>query len=444
MNLRKTSGAVAAVWMISLVLGAPTAFAGTDDEPEIKGRDAKNLTGFIERYYDYLEKQNYAGTTQMVKEIDGVLDKLAKSWKVGDGDGRAALQHIDAFVDVLNTFPKKWEGGFKKDRLEEGETPDGTKFHIYLPKTYKDRPKSLADFYPAIVDLRPAGEAAESYFDKNWAGQKVLESTILILPSPPETGDWATDEGISNALQPLGDLSWNKVPIHQDAMFLCGSGKTAPATARIAARFAERFAGVVFRTGGSAEDYLGANLGRISVLTAEDSPLTQASATFGGSVKKGQVDGDALAEFVSTTRRNRYPESVSGVIPNLSWGDATWLKVRQIDVTDAEKPSDYPTFRASLDRENNKIKIDSKGISKFYLRLNDEVVDLDKNVVVEINGQEVFNAIVKRDLDELLKTAYYTGDRGRLWVRIREIEVPVVDTATAGDGADGGQPKDDD
>ncbi|MEQ8764751.1 MAG: hypothetical protein RL885_12545 [Planctomycetota bacterium] len=396
-----------------------------DDEQELSGSVEKKLTDLIARYYEYKDQSSYLNMEKAMKEIRGALADAAKKWRIDIESEDEALQYINAYVPAMNLFAK-YDSKIKSGKLEEGELDDGPKFHIHLPKTYKGRSvRKMEDFIPVIVDIRPAGEDAQAWFEKHWDKQPVLDEAALLLPTPPEDGEWDTDEGLANLLTPLGSLSWDQVAFDQDRMFLCGSGKTAAAAARIAARFSDRFAGCLLRSGGTDQDYYAPNLARIAVFAAEESPLVKAVEAKQGNVTKGKVEGEALEKWVTETKRIRYPEKISGVVSSLAWSDAVWLKVREFSVTpEADKPDTYPQFQASLDREANKIKVDCKGISKFYFRLNDAVLDLKKEIVVEINGQEAFKKKVERNVDEMLDTAWLTGERARLWTRMIEVNVP--------------------
>ncbi len=49
------------------------------------------------------------------------------------------------------------------------------------------------------------------------------------------------------------------------------------------------------------------------------------------------------------------------------------------------------------------------------MRLSDEMVNLNEEVTIRLNGVEVFSGKVERSIETLLKSARETGDVRRAW-----------------------------
>jgi len=75
--------------------------------------------------------------------------------------------------------------------------------------------------------------------------------------------------------------------------------------------------------------------------------------------------------------------------------------------------------RVEVRVEDNTVRIEGKGLVAGELRLNDQVVDLDRDVVVVLNGKEVHRGRVERSVRFLLEDFERTRDPKRLfWNRL--------------------------
>ncbi len=406
------AGNAAATWTL------PEEETIPEQEGGFSASVSKRLEVALRQYYASLDEQDYAGKAKALREIEQVLGDSAKRQRLDDGDLDAALRRTDWLVGPLNSFPKYplW----KRDRLERHEGSGGMSFWVHAPRDYSNREGS----WPVLLVLRgPEDSDPEKWFAQfTGAHADLVEEVIVLiseLPEKVEVGFWSSDEGIGRALQALGDLSWDQLRIDQDRMLLYGVGSTAPSALEIAARFAERFAGLALDRDVEPPAWT-VNLEHLAIL-APAGRLTDALAGLNVERAAHRTTPEDLRSWVTAARRTRFAEHVRGVFPDLSWGDRMWVKVRQADqVTDGMS---LPSLEAKLDREHNAIHLTTSGIQKVFLRLNDEVLDLDEKITLFIDEQEPRAISIQRSLDELLKTAYYTGDRSRLFTRIVEVEI---------------------
>ncbi len=98
---------------------------------------------------------------------------------------------------------------------------------------------------------------------------------------------------------------------------------------------------------------------------------------------------------------------------------AYWVEVPQSDYKDPE------VIKATVDKAANMITIDaSAGITKVKLYLNDELVDLDKEVKVICNGAEHVDKL-PRNLWATMDWMYSaTSEPGRIFTTSRDYDVP--------------------
>ena len=71
---------------------------------------------------------------------------------------------------------------------------------------------------------------------------------------------------------------------------------------------------------------------------------------------------------------------------------------------------------ARYDRAANRVSVDSVNLAEFRLFLNDELVDLDRNVTIVVNGRKQVDRRFGRDLRAMLRTAEVFGEYGHLFV----------------------------
>ena len=85
-----------------------------------------------------------------------------------------------------------------------------------------------------------------------------------------------------------------------------------------------------------------------------------------------------------------------------------------------------PNFQVTVDRENNKLKIQCHRIQGFQVFLNDLILDLDKDVTFEVNDKVVFNGRPERSFDEMLDQVRGSGDWTRVfpWSQNIKVDLP--------------------
>ncbi|MEM8712591.1 MAG: hypothetical protein AAGG01_16685 [Planctomycetota bacterium] len=123
---------------------------------------------------------------------------------------------------------------------------------------------------------------------------------------------------------------------------------------------------------------------------------------------------DKLLERIEDYERRPHPDHVLWQ-PALDWRTSFyWL--------DWPKPRIGALIDARLDRASNRIdvKSDGKSVKGLGVLLSPAVVDMEKDVVITLNGEEVFRSVPKTSWATLVRTAL-VQDEGRLY----EARVPL-------------------
>jgi hypothetical protein len=437
MNARARAAAtmlalISCLWLGSA--GIAKGPAGADEKLGLKeDRSLQRLFGI---YFEAKDNKEAGKEGAALNEIKDTLADASKSWKL-QPKAEMALKHIQALVAPLNMWPK-YKFSIRSGRLES-QTGD-IAYDIHLPKGFRSA-RSIEEFSRVLVDLRPAAEA-QAHFDKTWAGSPILDDTILLLPKPPSSGDWSSDEGIGAFLAPLGKLSWDQLTIDQNAWFLAGSDASMVAVANLGARFGERIAGLILRGGEpkALPAYLARNLLNTALYATAESPLTGELRKIGGAVTIGDGSAGDIHKWMAGVKRPAYPTKVAGVLPALNWGDQCWFKAMLTTADPANPPvaPDFPWFEASIDREKNTVTIATDGVLDIELNVNDAILDLDREIKVVANGVEVATLKGERDVKLMLENAYKKGERFRLFSRVFAVKkLPSGEQAPTGEKPSG-------
>ena len=111
------------------------------------------------------------------------------------------------------------------------------------------------------------------------------------------------------------------------------------------------------------------------------------------------LDTTAIS-WASNFIRNPFPKKVVWMQDDVVHNRFYWLKV--------DKPQINSLIIASINKQT--VTIEKATVPDFTIRLNDEMLDMDKQVIVMYLGTEIFNGIVKRTRETLLKSIEEYGD----------------------------------
>ena len=112
------------------------------------------------------------------------------------------------------------------------------------------------------------------------------------------------------------------------------------------------------------------------------------------------------------------------------FGKAHWINIIQMEPLDTVAPDKRPLLVAEANRENNTVTITSRGVTSFFLYLNDALVDLDQEVTLVVNGRETKHKF-RRRLETMVEELIIAFDPTHLYtVRLR-VTVPKPKEPTA-------------
>jgi hypothetical protein len=77
-----------------------------------------------------------------------------------------------------------------------------------------------------------------------------------------------------------------------------------------------------------------------------------------------------------------------------------------------------------LVRDGNTVRVTTSGVAAFTLLLSPDVFDFGKPVIVVADGRTVFEGLVKKDLQALMRWAARDNDRTMLFGAELPISVP--------------------
>jgi hypothetical protein len=242
-----------------------------------------------------------------------------------------------------------------------------------------------------------------------------------------EKGTPGNEGGEGNMLWTLGQVVRNYA-LDFDRVYLAGRGRGVEAAVTFAARYPERFAGVIGRSGDAPTDVVVENMNNLPLFFAgaggNATALDEKLKALGYSTLQRKDDATEAEIWAWLQDPPRAPNPVEVVIhpgvqntPN-SLRYSFWLEAIPTDA----QGTVY--VKARLDRTANSILVEGEGITKFQVYFNDGMLDLDKPIKVLANGSEVSRTITRslpRALDFItnLRT-----DPGRFYVNNMAFDLP--------------------
>lgn len=288
-------------------------------------------------------------------------------------------------------------GKVVSETLEGGSAGDGAReFAFWLPKDYD--PAGPA--YPLLAVIPDQGEEPAAHIRAHWDLRDLRDRAIIVCPAmPAELADWTRvmvngrPGGLRHLLTVLRHAS-ERFAVDFDRIFVAGRGKGVPAAVAAGNYSPQRFAGVIGRAGDAGE--LGpdnfCNLPTYFAGAGAQATAFQEAAAKAGfdncSLDPGGRQEDVW-EWLLQHPRRPYPGTVV-LVPGKPFPTrAYWVQVSP-SASDA-------AVRASIQREENSVRITAHGISHATLYLNDFLLDLDRPVTVICNGIET-RSVVPREL----------------------------------------------
>jgi len=278
--------------------------------------------------------------------------------------------------------------------------------------------------------LHGGGEAPDSINEKEWIKNQTLHTVkngiILIPRSPTNTWDMWHQAHIDSF---LNRLIQNMIAFHDvnpNRIYLMGRSAGGDGVYQLSPRMADRFAATAMMAGHPNETSpLGLrNIGFTIHMGAKDSAYDRNKVAIEWRDKlqalrendpegyehwveiykdKGhwvdRLDSSAIG-WITQFIRNPFPEKVVWKQDDVTHNRFYWLRVN-----DPVKSS----FIVANIRDQT-IYIEKSNLSEIIIMLNDDIIDMDKKIIVKYLENELFNSIVPRNVNTIEKSIKEYGD----------------------------------
>ncbi len=335
------------------------------------------------------------GGNDRATAIDACLDGKTDDWLRKTADVEVALR------DALRPEESRLkpgnvrelthnQGSFAREPLE---------YAVRLPLDFGKKPGP----WPLVLTLPEEGETPGRHLRDRWHDRDFLKSAILVSPAMPEDRKaWSQvvvlgqPGGLARMLTALR-VCTETLDVDPDRVLCVGTGEGGNAALEAARQFPQRFAGVACR----ASD---AGIDQVDVLNNMPIHITVGGANskaFAAKCKEKGIESvtiDAspdeapLTQWLLKQRRTPQPNEVRVVVGKPFPTRCYWVGVAPIDPSTGGA---YAT--ATLRPEANSIVLTGAGISFARLYLSDEMLDLDKPIALQVNG-ELRQETVERSL----------------------------------------------
>ena len=342
---------------------------------------------------------------------------------------QSRLSKSEAIIHAKKSYDKL-KSEAMKERQKEMDlrqiTVDGVKMKFGL-KFFGKKPKEGWSLY---FSLHGGGQTESDVNEKQWVRHQTLyrvnEGIVFVPRSPTNTWNmWHQDH-----IDPLFNrVIQNMIMLYEvdpNKVYLMGYSAGGDGVFQLAPRMADRFAAAAMMAGHPNETsplglrnlpftlHMGENdtpynRNRVALEWKEKLKDLRDSDNKGYPhlVKIHQGKGhwmellDTVAiSWMNNYKRNPYPKKVVWKQDDVTHTRFYWLR--------DEKPIERSFIVASI--EDQLIKIEDTNVSDFKIMLNDNLIDMDKSVIVTYDDMEIFNEIVPRVPSTILETIKEYGD----------------------------------
>ncbi len=463
--MRKPLVALIATLFITAALTPAQDGAAPAEQP------AKNPNAFTDAEVEKLAQQiGKLLDSDKLKQRERLRSSIEKTLDGIRESGRDPIKAVDSWTRVY-THPKlKKRGGRAGRKLNVNvEVPLALGrqaeviYHTIAPKDYrgKEPVASVICLHPLDGKMDAKGFLREFYESKD-----VQERALLFAPEAPGFGKskkesdspgafaWSKRSKLYRSFGVLGAFVAEDYLLDRNAIFLDGYGDAAVDVWRLYSQLGTMFAGVIIRGAlppaeTRFEDFKNAKVLLVGVPEADLDPakadevaakLKAAGCTDVTVVKLNeaprsrkeresfmQMDA-ALAAFLEK-RRDAYPTSLDWSIKETHTRRSYWLasgssgevEASTLEGEAAKKP---PTFTATIDRAKNRIAVKTHRLTQLVFRLSHKLLDLDKDITIEVNGKVLFTGKAEPTLFAL-RQDNQPSDPTQLYSWVTAVTLPI-------------------
>ena len=386
------------------------------------------------------------------KAREKAVDAFDKEWakaKEKKGDLMGSMADLRAVFD--NCFelerPGFALGQLRKDTAKE----DGVDYSFWLPKTYKPEvPCRTFVVLPGTATEQAEGEWArpDVYYNTCWDKAAAQGDSIFVVthvpkqleldPVPDFTREGAEAEENRRTATLFAGLGrvMSSYNVDRSRLFLdCGRG-TCGFGLRFVSVFPDRFAGVILRQPVPVDDIRLGSLTGKPVLMIKTAATAEVVAALKKRLEEITPDSvtvidatdeyphaaaaPAIEEWSAKQKRIMSPTRVV-IEPNHDrFNNAYWVDIDKANPMLGAPLADRPRIEVTADRATNRIVVKTRDVESFFLYLNDDLVDLDKEFTVVVNDKanteqktrsfnDLYRRMIKRrDWEYLFPVMYHS------------------------------------
>ncbi len=412
-------------------------------------------------------KQLRGSITEILIESDSaardeLFEELVLKMEKRDISGVARAMRAGPLLTKKSGEPRV-VGGEEEPLESFGSTMMGYSF-LYEGARHRyavDLPASYDFKKPAALLIDPGHGSAKDSDDKTKAGmveafrnqlnQAGLRDWIVVrseiienIGNEGRLGEVPFDEVGPVVDEFIRDLC-SRFAIDVDRIYVSGHSQTGFWTWYLAARHADRFAGIAPSAAVTWQvlsqwDNV-SNLATFALHGSEDPmcPVAQARevclrlARAGAKVRYLEIEGGKHGasfpelhkayEWLNEQKRVAYPKRVSKSLSTLQSPWAYWIEITELAKEEATKRQHFPQAGLDAEIEGQLVRIHSEGVKAARLYLSPAMLDLEAEVIVECNGKEVFRGVPERSVRVLLETAIRKADWKGTFEAVIELEI---------------------
>ncbi|MDD8026080.1 MAG: hypothetical protein PHI34_06180 [Acidobacteriota bacterium] len=397
------------------------------------GGDARPLISKIRDHDPYISRRatEYLTSNSDILPPDRrFLYWVLQNWLYDGGEiPDVLLEDVESLRDLIRFLKPANDlvaGCYRFDL--PGDPPDSRHpYYVALPDDYDP-----AESYPMLIYLGMGDGRGDYAFQAVYNGLRQaggLSRFILLVPQA--NGKW-WDEDVEPVLNRVLTSALKTLSVDTNQVFLAGSSNGGMGTIYFGTRLPDRFAGLavnmgypivdrrfldqpqdldVLRNMKSARVFL-AHGGSDDWVTPEgDQKVADILRQADGQVvqrvmqdRKHDIDIheviDEILKVFEPAQRDPYPRRIDFVLPDVAYARCFWIEAVGAKAGD----------KIQAEIKDNTVEILTGMEGRLRLYLDEKLVDMAKDVVVRVNGREVFRGPIKPTVEDLLFTLAKTLD----------------------------------
>ena len=404
--------------LLSLAPQKPAEASQGGEKVILSARDQKSLGDKLRKYLDaeiaYDQAEGKA-REKAAKARRKNKQKFETDWKKAEDKGAMrSMGDLRAIFYNCFTNSKPDHGNGRMYARKVKDRP--WEYGIFVPKKY-----SVKTPWTTLLVL-PDGKGGTwtkpaDYFTKVWEKTEPMASCIVHIPLLPQglemdqVPDYSREGAEQEEDRRLGAVfgsfgyTINNYNVARSQVFLDCGRETCGYGTRLATVFPERFAGLILRDPIEVDDIRIGSLMNLPVLLLKTKDNAAKVAAFQkrfdekcpGMVTVLDAKGAYphlesaadIAEWMKDKKRNMSPAKVVLEPNHDRFNRAYWVDILRADSLQATAADEKPRMEVTADREANRITIDCRGVERFELLLNDDLLDLDKEFTIVVNGKAI-------------------------------------------------------